>query len=167
MDGATIGSGVATDAPIEKMMPGETHGILRAKQRPEAFLFEMLVVGENFFQSFPLHRLHRNAIDQAVAFVRAGEIKIETEHEAFMALRNDANLRVGENGFDRHPGPASKMLRRTREKRQVLAKHFFCRHDIVGYALGLSVSGFAGKGKSDPVKRVGKNRAHTLRFGSP
>jgi hypothetical protein len=33
--------------------------------------------------------------------------------------------------------------------------------------LGLSVSGFAGKGKSDPVKRVGKNRAHTLRFGNP
>ena len=43
-----------------------------------------------------------------------------------MALRNDTNLGVGEDGFDSHSGPAAKILGGTREKRQVLAEHFGC-----------------------------------------
>ena len=84
-----------------------------------------------------------------------------------MALRNDTNLGVGEDGFDSHSGPAAKILRGTREKRQVLAEHFFCRHDIVSEALGLSINSFTGKRERDPVKRVGENRVHMLRFGRP
>jgi hypothetical protein len=33
--------------------------------------------------------------------------------------------------------------------------------------LGLSISGFTGKSERDPVKRVGENRVHMLRFGRP
>ena len=41
------------------------------KHCPETFLLKMPVVGENLVQPFLAHRLHRNAIDQAVAFVGA------------------------------------------------------------------------------------------------
>ena len=45
-----------------------------AKQSPKTFLLKMPVFGENLCQAFLAHRLHRDAIDQAVAFVGAGAV---------------------------------------------------------------------------------------------
>jgi hypothetical protein len=40
-----------------------------AEKRAKAFLLEIPIVGENFGQPFPTHRLHRNAIREAVTLV--------------------------------------------------------------------------------------------------
>jgi hypothetical protein len=45
-----------------------------AKQGVEAFLLKVPVVRQHMGQSFLPHRLHRNAICQAVPFVRSGLI---------------------------------------------------------------------------------------------
>src|ERR1039457_6384514 len=48
------------------------------EQRPEIFLLKMPVVRENLGQPFLTHRLHRNAIDQAVSFIGTGAVELQT-----------------------------------------------------------------------------------------
>jgi hypothetical protein len=60
----------------------------------EAFLFEMPVIGENFGQSFPIHRLHRYTVGQAVALVRTPFIKRNPGQIRFMSLVQDQNVLV-------------------------------------------------------------------------
>ncbi len=69
--------------------------------------------------------------------------------------------------FLRFQMTVNKILGSAREKRQVLAEYFFRRPNPGGYALSLRVTGFTGKSNGDPIKRVGKNRVHTSRFGRP
>ena len=45
------------------------------KQSPKTFLLEVPVIGEHVRESLPAHRLHRDAVSQAVAFIGAGEIR--------------------------------------------------------------------------------------------
>jgi hypothetical protein len=68
-----------------------------AEQRPEAFLLKMPVVGENFGQPFLAHRLHRNAVCQAVAFVGPRSVESHAGEKRSPALRNDTDASVIEN----------------------------------------------------------------------
>ncbi|MGA2740598.1 MAG: hypothetical protein ABSG65_24575 [Bryobacteraceae bacterium] len=43
----------------------------------KSFLLEVPIIGERFGQAFPPHRLHGNAIGQAVTFVGPLAVKIE------------------------------------------------------------------------------------------
>src|ERR1035438_5081891 len=62
-----------------------------AKQGAKTFLLKMPVVGENFGQPFPEHRLHRNAIRQAVALVGPRPVELQPGKEGLPALRNHLN----------------------------------------------------------------------------
>ena len=48
---------------------GREIGLRITKQRAKTLLLEVPVIGERFGQAFPAHRLHRNAIDQALTLV--------------------------------------------------------------------------------------------------
>jgi hypothetical protein len=58
------------------------------ENRPEAFLLEVLVIGQHVCQTFAAHGLHGDAIRKAVAFVRPGLIKFKSGEERLPALRN-------------------------------------------------------------------------------
>jgi len=68
-----------------------------AEERPEALLLEMPVVGEHVGQSFPAHGLHRDAVGEAITFVRSGGVKIEPGQKRLMALRDDKHIIVGKD----------------------------------------------------------------------
>ena len=57
----------------------------------------MPVVGEDFRQPFLAHRLHRNAIRQAVALVEAVAVEAEAREKRGPAMRDYANGWVFEN----------------------------------------------------------------------
>lgn len=64
------------------------------EQRPESFLFKVPVVREDVAQTFPPHRLHRNAIRQAITFIRAAVVERQALREGTPALRYNANVRI-------------------------------------------------------------------------
>src|ERR1700733_3599557 len=68
-----------------------------AEQRTKPFLFKMPIIGEDFTQSFLAHRLHRNAINQAVSFVGPRSVKSHAGKKRIPALRNNANTRILKN----------------------------------------------------------------------
>lgn len=53
-----------------------------------------MIVRENFGDAFMLHRLHRNAVGQAVLFVGAGFVKRQTREEGVAGLRMDCDGRL-------------------------------------------------------------------------
>jgi hypothetical protein len=57
----------------------------------KTLLLEMPVAVQHVCQPFPAHSLHRNAIDEALAFVGAGSVQLETGEEGFSALGNHQN----------------------------------------------------------------------------
>ena len=59
-----------------------------------ANLLKMPVIGEGFGQPFLAHRLHRNAIDQAVPFVGTRFVKGHAGKKRIAALRNNANAGI-------------------------------------------------------------------------
>jgi len=66
----------------------------------------MPVIGENLGQPFLAHRLHRNTIDQAVALVGAGAVKVEASAKRFPALRNHPHRGTRQQPFDAFGGVA-------------------------------------------------------------
>ncbi len=132
----------------------------------------MPVVGRNLNQPFVAHRLHRNAIDQAVPFVGTGPVQFQACKEGFPALRNNQNGealdRIGDVSASLGPdaGP------RAGKKCQILTKHFIGRDYFVGREgtaeiHGAFMSGILGTRQGGPIKRIGENNPHTSRFGTP
>ncbi len=56
------------------------------EQDGKPFLREMSVMGEDFGNAFGSHRLHGNAIREAVFFIGAGFVECETIEERLMGL---------------------------------------------------------------------------------
>lgn len=71
-------------------------------------MFEMPVVDENVGQTFTPHRLHRNAIREAVRFAGTLGVEIKAGEKGFMALREDADVLVCNNLTDRLDGTVSQ-----------------------------------------------------------
>jgi hypothetical protein len=69
------------------------------KERPETFLLEMPVVRQGNGQPLPAHGQHRDTIRQTIAFVRAAPVQFEAGEKRLMALRDDANGWVLQNGL--------------------------------------------------------------------
>ena len=65
----------------------------RSEQRAESFLGEVLVVGQHLRQPLGLHRVHGNAVCEAVALVETSFVEVETFAERGSALLNDTNGR--------------------------------------------------------------------------
>lgn len=55
--------------------PGLMHSLHIPEQRPKSLLFKVPVIREHFGQALPSHRLHRNAVRQAVTFVRTAVVE--------------------------------------------------------------------------------------------
>ena len=70
-----------------------------SKQNGESFLREMPVVRQDFGDALLPHRLHRNAVGQAVSLVGAGLVEGKTVKEGLMGLRADDDAGVGQNPF--------------------------------------------------------------------
>ena len=97
----------------------------------KAFLLKMPVVGENFGQPFPPHRLHRNAIRQAVALVGTGSIELPGRQET---TPGSAGPREQRNS-SRMRSTLPHALRRNcsgavAEKSEVFGQHFVGCNDV-------------------------------------
>lgn len=60
-----------------------------AEQGPETFLLEMTVIRERLGQPFPAHRLHGDAIGEAVALIGTLRVEIEPGQKGGSALGDD------------------------------------------------------------------------------
>ena len=58
----------------------------------KAFLREMMVVGEHVRESLAVHRLHGDAIRQAILLIKAGSVKRKGIEKRGMALWYDGNV---------------------------------------------------------------------------
>ena len=95
----------------------------RPKQRPEPFLLKMPVIREHVRKPFPAHRLHRDAIRQAVAFVRPSLVETQPFEKALAALRNNAHTVDRKKTPDGNHRILSQAFTRGAEG-QHLSKHF-------------------------------------------
>jgi hypothetical protein len=146
---------------------------LTREEGAEAFLLEMAVVGENVGQAFPPHRLHRNAVRQAVTLVGTLNVKIETGQEGSAALRNHPDRGTGQNVSDAYTGFTPHRLVLGGEKGQIFRQYLVGRDDGVRSVRGgqgqcLFMAVVAEIGEGNPIKRIGKERRHASFFlGQP
>jgi len=101
------------------------------KQRPETFLLKMPVVGQNFGYLFFTHRLHRNAIRQAVAFVGTRTIQFQADKEGFSTLRNNRNRKTLDQLGNVRAGLGPDTGPRAGKECQIFAKDLIGRDDFV------------------------------------
>src|ERR1017187_9877653 len=102
---------------------------LIAEQRPETFLLKMAVVRENFGQPILAHRLHRNAIRQAVAFVGPRSVESHAGEKRGPALRNNTDARILENTLGICEGFVAHRLGGRRKDGKVFDQHFIRRDE--------------------------------------
>ena len=81
------------------------------------------LVREHIRQPFPAHRLHRNAIRQAVTFVRPSLVESQAFEKTLAALRNDAHIVDRKKTSDGNRRILSQAFTRGAEG-QYLSKHF-------------------------------------------
>jgi hypothetical protein len=67
--------GLGTSTPVVLQLSVPLLPVPSLEQLDKPFLREMVVVSQDFADAFLPHPLHRNAVDKAVALVRAGFIK--------------------------------------------------------------------------------------------
>ncbi len=71
------------------------------------------------------HRVHRDAIRQAITFVGACFVKGETRHEGVMALRGYFDIRAVENFLSLNDCSSARLFAVLRKKIQEFHKHIF------------------------------------------
>jgi len=99
-------------------------GLRIAEQRAKTLLLEVPVVGEDFGQPFLAHRLHRNAICQAVPLVGPRLVESHSGEKLFPALRNDTDARSVKNTLGIYNGFAAHLLGRRCKKGKIVGQHF-------------------------------------------
>src|SRR5439155_20747694 len=118
------------------------------------------------------HRMHRDAIRQAIAFVGACFVKCETRHECFMTLWRNFDIRAAENSLSLSDCPTASLFAVLRKEIQEFHQHIFgcdqvgfCNQFAGGYgALMPLVSGIE---ESHKVERVNEYNFHGCCFGAP
>ena len=118
------------------------------------------------------HRIHRDTIRQAIAFVGACFVKGETRHECFMALWRNLDIRAAENSLSLSDRSTARLFAVLRKEIQEFHKHIFgCdqfgfRNQTAGRdgALMLLVPGIE---ESHKVERVNECDSHGCCFGAP
>ena len=71
------------------------------------------------------HRMHRDTIRQAIAFVGACFVKGETRLECFMALWRDFDIRAAENSLSLSDCAPASLFAVLRKEIQEFHKHIF------------------------------------------
>ncbi len=118
------------------------------------------------------HRMHRDTVRQAIAFVRAGFVKRETGHECFMALWRYFDIRAAQNSLSLGDCSTASLFAVLRKEVQELHQHIFgCdqfgfRDQFAGRdgALMPLVSGIE---ESHKVERVDESDSPGCCFGAP
>ena len=101
----------------------------RLQQDSKAFLHEMIVMRQDFADAFGPHRLHRDAIRQAVTLVWAGFVEGETIQEGLMRLRADDDAGVAQNPFGIADGSLTYRASLAAEMSEKLGQDFFRSDD--------------------------------------
>jgi hypothetical protein len=143
-----------------------------AEQRTEAFLLKMPVVGENFGQPFLAHRLHRNAICQAVAFVRPRSVESHAGEKRGPALRNHTDAGIIENALSICKGFAAHRFGSRRKEGEILHQNFIGGNEKRGFPLGRKgqsppVGAITEIRQRNPVEGVGEKSGHASLLGQP
>jgi hypothetical protein len=71
------------------------------------------------------HRMHRDTIRQAIAFVGACFVKRETRHECFVALWRNFDIRAAENSFSLNDRSTTSLFAVLRKEIQEFDKDIF------------------------------------------
>lgn len=90
----------------------------------------MPVVCENIREPFAAHRLHRNAIGQAIALVEPRFVKSQARKKAFMGVRDNGHGRQSQRAAYIGGRLAPEMLTPFREKIQVFGDHLLGSDDL-------------------------------------
>ncbi len=98
-----------------------------AEQHLEPFLLKVSIIGENVGQSFVAHRLHRNAISQAVAFIGAGFVQREAGEKIFRDVGSDPDRWEGQSAANVGGSLAPEMLAPLGKEIQILGDDLFGR----------------------------------------
>ncbi len=70
-----------------------------SKEHCKAFLTEVIIVRQDVADASLAHRVHRDTIRQAIAFVGARFIKRHTGHERFMTLWRNFDISAAQNSL--------------------------------------------------------------------
>lgn len=79
-------------------------GYAPLEQLGKPFLREVIIMRKDFGDPFLPHHEHRDAICQAVAFVRAGFVEGKAVQKRLVGLLADDDAWVGQNAFDKGKG---------------------------------------------------------------
>jgi len=71
------------------------------------------------------HRMHRDAVRQAITFVGACFVECETRRECFMALWRNFDIRICKNAFSLGDRATASLFAVLRKEIQELYKHIF------------------------------------------
>ncbi len=85
----------------------------------------MIIMRQNFGDAVLPHRLHRNAISQAISLVGACLVEAKTVKEGLMGLRAHDDARVGQNPLGIAGGSRSYRSSLAAEMSQELGQDFF------------------------------------------
>jgi len=132
----------------------------------------MPVIGKNFGQSVLAHRLHGDAIRQALAFIGPRSVESHAREKRFPTLRNNLDARVFENALGIGNSFAAHRLGSHREEGKILGQHFIRGDDgrvcpIGGKSQSAPVGAVGGIGQGDPIERIGEKSGHSSFLGPP
>ena len=132
----------------------------------------MPVIGKNFGQSVLAHRLHGDAIRQALAFIGPRSVESHAREKRFPTLRNNLDARVFENALGIGNSFAAHRLRSRRKEGEILGQYFIRGDKGSVYPLECKVQsaavGSVGEiGQGDPIERIGKKGVHASFLGQP
>ena len=143
------------------------------EQFDKPFLREMFVMGQDFGDALLPHRLHRNAVGQAVFLVRAGFVEVQAGKECLAGLRVNRDGRIGieiADKINRFLPENSTGLAKSVEH---LGQNLFGRDQMAsqegmaGFLSGL-VPLVLAVGDRDPIERIDEDPPHVVgRFGVP
>ena len=126
----------------------------------------------DFADAFCTHRLHRNAVGQAVFLIRPGFVEGQARKEGLPGLRQHENRRVGHHTVRLQGGDTPKLAGMS-ESGDKFAQNFIRGHD---HTLPEGKTQFQSGGvvlvprvgKGDPIERIGKDSPHAVgRFSVP
>ena len=131
----------------------------------------MAVVGEDIRNSLPPHRIHRNAVDQTVAFVKSSPIQFQTRQKRLPGLRMHGYIGSLKDSLHSLRGHLSQFRSAMGESVEYFGEHFIGRNQVnlpkyVASTAGLCPVLIAGMKNCAPVKSVDENAVH-LRRGAP
>ncbi|MDX6529406.1 MAG: hypothetical protein QOH41_1696 [Blastocatellia bacterium] len=118
------------------------------------------------------HRMHRDTVRQAIAFVRACFVERKTRHECFMALLRHFDIHAAENSISLGDRAKASLFAVLRKEIQQFHQHIFgC--DQFGFCDqfagrdGAFVPLVSGIEESHKVERVNERDFHGCCFGAP